>query len=231
MPPRILVVDDEPQVRRLIEKTFQGTGFEVHGAETVAEGYSRLQQLEPDLVLLDIQLPDANGLEMCRRIRAISAVPIIMLTGMRNESDVVAGLAAGADDYVTKPFSPRELVARVEASLRRRAIDTAAPDRPRIALDDGQFVLDFSSRVVRVGEREAPLTGREFALLGYLVLNAGRVVPHDELIRHVWGEDDPSRIADLRTYVKLIRRKIEPDPARPRYLKARAGAGYIVPAT
>ena len=162
-------------------------------------------------------------------IRSMSSVPVIMLTGLRNEDDIIAGLQAGADDYVTKPFSPRELLARVEASLRRRAIDAATSEPSRVVLDDGRFALDFAARTIRVDEHEAPLTPREFALLSHLALNSGRVVPHDELIRHVWGDDDPTRIADLRTYVKLIRRKVEPDPARPRYLQSRAGAGYFIP--
>jgi two-component system KDP operon response regulator KdpE len=229
VPPRILVVDDEPGVRRLIERTFLGHGYRVYEAETAAEAFSQLQDANPQLVLLDIQLPDISGLELCRQIRAVSAVPIIMITGLRNENDVIAGLQAGADDYVTKPFSPRELVARVEASLRRRALDTTLPERPKVVLDDGQFVLDYDTRSVRVGDREERLTPREFAILGYLGMHAGRVVPHGELIHHVWGESDSGRLVDLRTYVKLIRRKIEPEPSKPRYLQSRARAGYILP--
>jgi two-component system, OmpR family, KDP operon response regulator KdpE len=226
---RVLIVEDESRVRRLVERTFLGDGYEVEGAATVADGFSQLQRAEPDLVLLDVQLPDGNGVDLCRRIRTISGVPIIMLTGLHNEANVVAGLQAGADDYVTKPFRPQELLARAEANLRRRRSDLAPAEHQRIELDGGAFVLDFAARSARVGEREAPLSPREFAILGYLAQNAGRVVPHDELIQHVWGEYDSGRLVDLRTYVKLIRRNIEPDPSKPRYLTARTGTGYLVP--
>jgi DNA-binding response OmpR family regulator len=216
-------------VRQLVEQTFERSGFEVDSAGSASDGFAKLQRGQPDLVLLDVMMPDGNGIELCRKIRTISAVPIIMLTGLRNETDVVAGLQAGADDYVTKPFSPRELLARAEAALRRRALDTAPAEPAQVVLDQGHFVLDFNTHSVTVNDREKPLTPREFALLGYLALHAGRVIPHDELIRHVWGSQDADRLADLRTYVKLIRRKIEPDPGNPRYLQSRLGAGYLLP--
>jgi two-component system KDP operon response regulator KdpE len=228
---KIVVVDDEPRIQRLVEEIFEPAGYAVHAASTAAEGLELVGTLDPDLVLLDVMMPDGNGLDLCQRIRATSVVPIILLTGLRNESDIVAGLEAGADDYVTKPFSPRELLARAEANLRRRSLDASPTPPSQIGLDGGRFLLDFGLRTVRAGEKEAVLTPREFAILGYLALNAGRVVPHDELIRHVWGASDPSRVADLRTYVKLIRRKIEDEPSQPRYLQSRAGAGYLLPRT
>jgi DNA-binding response OmpR family regulator len=226
---RVLIIDDEPRIRQLVEQTFQRGGYAVDSAPSAAEGFAQLQRSQPDLVLLDVMMPDVNGLELCRRIRTISAVPIIMLTGLRNETDIVAGLQAGADDYVTKPFSPLELLARAEAALRRRTLDIASTEPSQVVLDQGRFVLNFDTHSVKVDGREQPLTPREFALLGYLALHAGRVIPHDELIRHVWGAHDSGRLADLRTYVKLLRRKIEPEPANPRYLQSRLGAGYMLP--
>ena len=229
MPSQVLVVDDDPRVRRLIAKTFLESGYYVRVAGSAEEAWQEFEQGEPDLVLLDVMMPGGNGLDLCQRVRQRSSVPIIMLTGLRNETDIIAGLQAGADDYVTKPFSPRELVARVEANLRRRALDHAPSGPGKIVLHEGRFEVDFNTRSARIGEREQPLTRREFAILGYLAQHAGRVVPHDELIQHVWGTSDPGRLADLRTYVKLIRRKIEPVPSHPRYLQARAGTGYLIP--
>ena len=229
MAPRVLVVEDEPLLRHLIGQTFLDEGFEVATAGGVAACLSEFRQAEPDLILLDIVLPDGNGLNLCGQIRAISQVPIIILTGLEAEVDIVRGLRAGADDYITKPFRPRELLARAEANIRRRSQDRQASPPARLALDDGRFVLDFDTRSVWVDEREALLTPREFAILSYLALNAGRVVPHDELVQHVWGSNKPPRLVELRTYVKLIRRKIEPAPPKPRYLQSRAGTGYLVP--
>ena len=228
---RVLIVEDEPQIRRILDQLFQLEGYDVRSVATAAEGYSALRQAEPDLVLLDILLPDGNGVDLCRRIRQVSAVPIIFVTAVAGSEEAVAGLQAGGDDYVTKPFNLSELAARAQAVLRRRALDQEPQRAGRVELDGGRFVLDSASRSVSVDGREITLTPREFAILDYLVVNAGRVVPHEELVNHVWGSNVPSRIEDLRTYVRLIRRKIEPNPSEPRYLLSRIGEGYSVPRT
>lgn len=228
-PRRVLVVEDEPLIRQLVEQAFRQHGFAIDAVGSATEGLEAFRRAEPDLVLLDVMLPDVDGVTLCRQIRAESAVPIVMLTALASEADVVGGLQAGADDYVVKPFRPSELLARAEAHLRRRALERQPAAPSRVVLDEGRFVVDLAARSVRVGEREVLLTPREFSILSYLAQHAGRVVPHPELIGHVWGSNDPPRLVELRTYVKLIRRKIEPDPAHPRYLRARAGAGYTVP--
>jgi DNA-binding response OmpR family regulator len=229
MSPRVLVVDDEPALLQMVAEAFQQEGYQVDAATSADRAFELFKAEEPDLVLLDVMMPGESGLDFCRRLRADSTVPIILLTGLRNEADIVTGLRAGADDYVTKPFSPRELLARVEATLRRRALDSGARQNEPISLDQGRFVLDLARRAVSVDQKEVPLTRREFAILAYLAGRAGQVVDHGELIEHVWGSNAARRIVDLRTYVKLLRRKIEPDPTRPRYLVARVGAGYVVP--
>ena len=184
-----------------------------------------VRDAEPDLVLLDVLMPDLDGIEVCRRIRESSDVPIIMLTGLGREPERIQGLEAGADDYVTKPFSPNELVARVRAVLRRVHRDDRS--RPGGPIDDGWLHVDFERRHVSRGGEPVRLSRTELRLLMVLVQNAGRVLPHEEILGQVWGEEYGASHEQLRTYVKYLRRKIEPEPEQPRYLLTQAGVGYL----
>ena len=224
MPARVLVVDDEPQIRRLIERAFVGNAYEVVAAGTAAEGLTRLQQAQPDVVLLDVQLPDQNGLQLCRRIRAVSAVPIIMLTGMRDEADVVAGLQAGADDYVTKPFRSTELAARMAAVLRR--CQQARVERGSPVLRVGALAIDQAWHQVTMAGRPVPLTKVEFRLLEGLALNAGRVVPYARLIEYVWGYAEEHRSACLKPHISHLRRKLGLSAAAPEGIRSSISVGY-----
>jgi len=221
----ILVVDDETRVARLIRHTLGPAGFRVVAAPDGESGMAAIRDHEPDLVLLDVVMPGPNGFDVCRRIREFSDVPIIMLTGLGREADRIGGLEAGADDYVVKPFSPNELIARVRAVLRRSRRDDRR--RPPAGVDDGWLRVDLGSGDVRRGDVTARLSRTELRLLAALVENAGRVVMHEELRAQVWGEEYRASNEQLRTYVKYLRRKIEPEPENPRYLLTQPGVGYV----
>jgi DNA-binding response OmpR family regulator len=225
-PARILVVEDDPTVSEVVAKYLEREGFAV---ETVGDGNAALESAgaeAPDLVVLDIMLPGLDGLEVCSRIRAQAPVPIIMLTALGEESDRVMGLELGADDYVAKPFSPRELTARVKAVLRRAqaplssdALQAAAPLR-----SDG-LEVDMASREVRVGGELATLTAREYDLLVFLMMRPRRVFNRAELLEHVWGFSfgDTSTVT---VHVRRLRDKIEADPTAPRWIVTVWGVGY-----
>jgi two-component system KDP operon response regulator KdpE len=221
----ILVVDDEPRVARLVRHTLGPAGFRVEAAADGESGIAAIRAQEPTLVLLDVLMPGADGVEVCRRVREFSDVPIIMLTGLGREPDRISGLEAGADDYVVKPFSPNELIARVRAVLRRARRD----ERPRLPapIDDGFLRVDFETREVRRGGEPVRLSRTEFRLLSVLAEHAGRVMLHDELLVHVWGDEYNASNDQLRTYVKYLRRKLEPEPDNPRYLLTQPGVGYL----
>jgi DNA-binding response OmpR family regulator len=221
----ILVVDDEPRVARLVRHTLGPAGFRIEAAADGESGIAAIRAEEPTLVLLDVLMPGADGVEVCRRVREFSDVPIIMLTGLGREPDRISGLEAGADDYVVKPFSPNELIARVRAVLRRARRD----DRPRPLqpIDDGFLRVDFESREVRRGGEPVRLSRTEFRLLSVLAEHAGRVMLHEELRAHVWGDEYNASNEQLRTYVKYLRRKLEPEPDNPRYLLTQPGVGYL----
>jgi DNA-binding response OmpR family regulator len=221
----ILVVDDEPRVARLVRHTLGPTGFRIEAAADGESGIAAIRAEEPTLVLLDVLMAGMDGVEVCRRIREFSDVPIIMLTGLGREADRISGLEAGADDYVVKPFSPNELIARVRAVLRRARRD----DRPRPLgpIDDGFLRVDFESREVRRGGEPVRLSRTELRLLSVLAENAGRVMLHEELRALVWGDEGNASNEQLRTYVKYLRRKIEPEPDTPRYLLTQPGVGYL----
>ena len=221
----ILVVDDERRYRDLLEMNLVRRGYRVLLA---ADGLSALNQIElavPDLVVLDLMLPDIDGYEVCRRIREYSSVPIIMLTAKAEPSQKVRGLAIGADDYVTKPFSAEELLARVVAVLRRA---DAGPNETAVG-DFGDLHIDYAQHRASVGAREIDLTPGEYKLLERLALNAGRVVVQDELLRRVWGEGFEGETALLQTAIRRLRSKIEDDPAAPRYILTKRGVGYWFP--
>jgi len=218
----ILVVDDERRYRELLEMNLTRRGYRVLQA---VDGLSALNQIEleaPDLVMLDLMLPDIDGYEVCRRIREYSRVPIIMLTAKAEPAQKVQGLASGADDYVTKPFSAEEVLARVAAVLRR------AEQGPTdvAAADFGDLHIDYAQHRATIGGREIDLTPGEYKLLERLALNAGRVVVQDELLRRVWGEGFEGETALLQTAIRRLRSKIEDDPAAPRYILTKRGVGY-----
>jgi DNA-binding response OmpR family regulator len=218
---KILVVDDDRELRELIGFALRQAGYRVVEA---GDGPSAVQQHaveQPDLVILDVNMPGFDGFEVCRRIRAVATTPVMMLTVRGEEADQVRGLDLGADDYLTKPFSPRTLLARVRAHLRRGGVDKPAP------LGAGAIVLDPDLQTVRVGDAEpARLTNLEFRLLQLMVASPNRTVPPERLLRHVWGARSTEDRQLLKQLVHRVRQKIETDPAEPRYLKTVSGVGY-----
>jgi two-component system, OmpR family, KDP operon response regulator KdpE len=225
---RILVVDDDPQIRRVLKVNLSGQGFEVDDAKDGEAALEKVRASRFDLVLLDINMPGMSGLDVCRAIRAGSEIAIIMLTVRDNESDTVEALDAGADDYVTKPFKPSELSARIRAALRR----SPAGQGPGGRLVLGQTMVDFDAREVSARGRHVRLTPKEFELLRYLASHANKVVSHRQLLQAVWGPDYGDQVDYLRVVVNQLRKKIEPRPANPIHLLTEPWVGYrlVVPA-
>lgn len=219
---RILVVDNEPQIRRVMRTTLISEGFEVTDARGGDEALDHLRSAKYDLVLLDINMPGITGFETCRAIRAGSDVPIIMLTVRSAEKDKVEALEAGADDYVTKPFSTPELLARIHAALRRHV----SSGLPQGRLQLGDVEVDFEARQVRFGKGPVHLTYKEFDLLSYLANHANKTVGHRELLRAVWGPDYGDEHEYLRVFINRLRKKIERKPANPKYLLTEPWVGY-----
>ncbi len=222
--PRILLVDDEPVIIDSLTYSFQREGFEVHAAADGAQALELFDEVQPDLVVLDIRLPGVDGLEVCRRLRQRSAVPIIMLTALGNELDRVVGLEVGADDYLPKPFSFRELLARVRSVLRRIELDQHSPING--ALRIGNLRVETQSRRVFKNDQEIQLSTREFELLTALMRDAGRAVSREELIRRAWGEEWSGDPRTLEVHVRWLRLKIEDDPTTPHYVQTVRGYGY-----
>jgi len=220
---RILVVDDDPQIRRVMRTTLTGAGYEVVDARSGEEALEKLRTVRHDLMLLDMNMPGLGGLETCRQVRSTSDMAIIMLTVRDTEQDKVHALDAGADDFITKPFSTPELLARIRAALRRTS---SAPDAgpQRLTLDNVE--IDFESRKLIVGGGEVRLTPKEFDLLRYLTVHPNRAIPHRELLQAVWGPDYGDEVEYLRVFVKQLRRKIEPKPDKPRYILTEPWVGY-----
>lgn len=223
----VLMVDDDPQLRVMLGYALRQEGFQVEEASSGEEALGMIKRHEPDIVLLDVLMPGMGGIETCRQIRAISTVPIIMLTALGRDEDVVAGLEAGADDYCTKPVSLVQLVARIRAQLRRRELDAVSTPRS-LSVDEGNLIVDTGARQAIVKGRAIDLSPREFDLLYRLAQTPGQVVTHEELLEHVWGTTSPDHLAHLRSYIKLLRQKIEPDPHHPRYIRSRARMGYVL---
>jgi two-component system KDP operon response regulator KdpE len=220
---RILVVDDEPQIRRVLKTTLATQGYEVFAARTGEEALIAIREQRFDLVLLDMNMPGMGGLATCEEIRSGSDVAIIMLTVRNSEQDKVAALDAGADDYVTKPFGIPELCARIRAALRRLSALQAA-EGPTIQLDGVE--IDLRERRVRRAGQVLRLTPKEFDVLQYLVANPRTPIPHARLLQAVWGPDYGNEVEYLRFFVNQLRKKIEPDPAHPRYLLTEPWVGY-----
>lgn len=221
---RILTIDDDPQIRRVMRSTLTAHGFEVNDARSGEEGLEELRKANYDLVLLDMNMPGMGGMEACRMIRSSSDIAIIMLTVNDTEQQKVEALDAGADDYVTKPFSTPELLARIRASLRRLP---QLPGQANLQPLAAQGVnIDLSSREVTVHARTSRLTAREFDLLTCLLARANKTITHRELLQAVWGPDYGDELEYLRVFVNRLRKKIEPDPSKPMFLVTDAWAGY-----
>jgi two-component system, OmpR family, response regulator ResD len=221
--PTILVVDDESIVREVVAQYLRQDGFDVEVAADGPEALSNFNRARPDLVLLDLMLPGIDGIEVCRRIRAQSNVPVIMVTAKGDETDTIIGLGVGADDYVSKPFSPRELVARVKAVLRRASAPVIAEGDP---LHFGSLTIRPDRRQVEVAGTPVDLTAREFDLLEFLAKHPGRVFSRDELLDKVWDWAYASDGGTVTVHIRRLRQKIESDPERPRYIKTIWGVGY-----
>jgi two-component system KDP operon response regulator KdpE len=220
---KILVIDDEPQIRRVMRVILSGENYEVLEARSGDAALLRFRESLPDLVLLDLNMPGMSGLETCRAIRESSDVPIIVLTVRHEEEEKVEALDAGADDYVTKPFGKQELLARIRAALRRSPSSPAAGPRTFSA---GELEIDFEARKIRAGKKAVRLTPKEFDLLRYLVAHAGKPVPHRELLQAVWGPDYGDQTDYLRVFITHLRKKIEPNPAKPQYILTDPWLGY-----
>lgn len=226
----IIAADDDPQLLRLVTRNLELEGYAV---EAVSDGQQALDAIErqvPDLVLLDVMMPRLDGFTVCERVREFSAVPIIIVTARGQDQDKVRGLDLGADDYLTKPFSVEELVARVRAVLRRSQFATHdAGQSMRSAITIGDLSVDFSQHLVTMKGVEVALTPIEYRLVAYLAQNAGRVITQDLLLEHVWGEEYSGESHMLQVNINRLRKKLEPDPATPRYLVTKVGVGYLMP--
>jgi len=220
---RILVVDDDPQIRRVMKATLVGHNYEVVEARTGEDALERISHEIPSLVLLDMNMPGMGGLETCRALRSGSDIPVIVISVRNSEKDKVAALDAGADDYVTKPFSIEELLARIRAALRR---SPAGPEGGPRAFSAPGLEIDFEARRVRARGKDVRLTPKEFELLRYLVAHAGKPVTHRELLQSVWGPDYGDEPEYLRVFVNQVRKKIEANPARPKYVLTEPWVGY-----
>jgi two-component system, OmpR family, KDP operon response regulator KdpE len=219
--PSVIVIEDEPQLRRVLRTTLETNGFRCIESESAHRGLLDAKTLRPDLILVDLGLPDRDGLQVIRAVRLWSTVPIIVLTARSEETTKIAALDAGADDYVTKPFTVGELLARLRAALRRGTDCNSSG-----VFDIDTLRVDLAHRQVFVSGREVHLTPIEYRLLTVLVKNAGRVVTYNHLLRNVWGPDKIEQHDFVRTYIADLRRKLEVDPARPIYLLTEVGIGY-----
>lgn len=225
--PIAVVIEDEPQIRRFVRAALEAEGWQVHEAETARRGLSEAGTRKPDLLVLDLGLPDGDGLDVIRDVRGWSGVPIIVLSARQDEADKVAALDAGADDYLTKPFGVGELLARVRANLRRpRAAGTDGAVESDPVFRFGDVAVDRQARRVTRGGAEVHLTPIEYRLLLMLVANVGRVLTHRQLLREVWGPSHAEQSHYLRIYMGHLRQKLELDPAQPRHLLTETAVGY-----
>ncbi len=226
MAKNILVVDDDPVQVKLFSQLLSLSGFSVLKATDGREAISIVHQKTPDLILLDVMMPELDGWQTCSLIRDFSEIPVIMLTGKhKSESDIIRGLESGADEYLSKPIGNRELVARVKAVLRR--IDNPPKEKaPNAYFSDDYLSIDVVGRKVMVNGQKIKLTPHEFRLLVLLLGNAGRVVPHQKVLEHVWGFEYIDDIDYVRIYISHLRQKIEPNPSAPKYILTEAGVGY-----
>ena len=216
-----VIIDDEKQIRRLLRLPLEGAGYQVYEAETGQTGLSEIAYRKPDIVLLDLGLPDMEGVKVLRRLREWSEVPVLILSVRDDAEEKIVALDAGADDYVTKPFDTAELLARVRAAQRRSLTETGEP-----VFSSGSLCVDFSARQVKLKGVEVKLTPTEYSVLRVLVQNAGKVVTHRQLLRTVWGEKSESQAQYLRVYVTHLRKKLEAERDAPMLIKTEVGIGY-----
>ncbi len=221
--PHILVIDDEPQILRALRTILTEKKFRVTTASRGEEGLALAAAAPPDIVILDLGLPDISGIEVCARLREWTQIPIIILSVRDSEKDKVAALDKGADDYLTKPFSIEELLARVRVALRHSAQVQSKKDT---VIRSGELEIDLAAHIVRRGIEEVKLTATEFKLLAYLASNTGRVLTHQSILAHVWDPADADHIEYLRVYMRQLRKKLEADPERPQYILTEPGIGY-----
>ncbi|HVN94879.1 MAG TPA: response regulator [Syntrophorhabdaceae bacterium] len=218
---RILVIDDEKQIRLMLKMALAGYGYEVAEAASAQEGLNQTAIFHPDLIILDLGLPDQSGVEVIKRLREWTRTPIIVLSVREDEEDKIGALDVGADDYVTKPFNMGELLARLRVALRHVA---KSEDEPVLSL--GRLTIDLARRLVLLDGEEVKLTPTEYEILKYLALQTGRVVTHRQLLRAIWGPNYQDQTQYLRVYVAQLRRKIETDPSQPVYIITEPGVGY-----
>lgn len=222
--PKILLIEDEQEIRRFLRVSLVGQGYRLDEAATGQDGVLQAATQQPDLVILDLGLPDIDGMEVIRQVREWSQMPIIILSARGQDNQKVNALDAGADDYLTKPFSVGELVARIRVALRHAAQSAVESGEP--VFISGDLRVDMANRRVFVGDQELHLTPIEYRLLTTMVKYAGKVITHRQLLKEVWGPDSVYETHYLRVYMAQLRRKIEPDPARPKYLLTEPGVGY-----
>ncbi len=222
--PIVVLIEDEPQIRRFLRATLTGQGYRLFEATTGADGLVEVGSRQPDVVIVDLGLPDIDGIDVIRRLREWTDVPIIVLSARGQERDKVTALDVGADDYVSKPFGAGELLARIRVALRHTA--GASHEGDDAAFQVGELRMDLLRRQVFVGDREVRLTPIEYKLLATLVRHAGKVVTHAQLLRDVWGPTHTDQAHYVRVYLAHLRHKLEAEPARPRYLLTEPGVGY-----
>jgi len=222
---KILVIDDAPEMTQFLEHVLRREGHEVTTAQSAWEGLKLAHQFRPDLVVLDVMMPQMDGWEALQRLREFSDVPVIMLTAVDGVDNKVLGLDYGADDYITKPFEVQELKARIRSILRRASIPTTTPEE-RLSFDGGRLILDPPARQVLLNGEPISLTPTEYKLLLCLARHAGRVLTYDQILDRVWGPGYENSVSIIKVYIRRLRKKIEPEPHRPRYLLTRWGVGY-----
>ncbi len=220
---RILVVDDEPQITRVLRTTLSSQNYDIRVANDGETALEIMKDWSPDLVITDLAMPHMDGLELCKRIRGASEIPIIVLSVKEQERTKVKALDAGADDYVTKPFGIGELLARVRANLRRAP---AVPDEGSAVIEEGDFRIDVGAHTVSICGKEVRLTPKEFDLLLYLAQHAGKVVTHRSILAAVWGPNSTEQPEYLRVFIGQLRKKIEPDASTPKYIQTEPWVGY-----
>ncbi|MGH2496955.1 MAG: response regulator transcription factor [Ktedonobacteraceae bacterium] len=225
----ILTADDDPQLLRLMTRNLEFEGYEVVAATDGQRALAHIESQPFDLVLLDVMMPKMDGFTVCQRVREFSSVPIIIVTARGQDQDKVRGLDLGADDYLTKPFSVEELLARVRAVLRRSQIASKEGAQGlQAATTTGELTIDYTQHLVTLAGKEVTLTPTEYAILAYLAQNMGRIVTQDLLLEHVWGAEYLGESHMLQVNINRLRRKLESDPSRPRYILTKVGVGYLL---
>lgn len=225
----ILTADDDSQLLRLVSRNLELEDYEVLTASDGEQALAIVEKQLPDLILLDVMMPRVDGFTVCKHIREVSVVPIIIITARGQDRDKVKGLDLGADDYLTKPFSIEELLARVRAVLRRSRFSASEPGQAgRMQASIGELTIDYSQHLILKGTKELSLTPIEYRMLAYLAQNMGRIVTHDQLLERVWGSEYIGESHMLQVNINRLRRKLEPDPSHPRYLLTKVGIGYLL---